>query len=40
MKNKNNGIVLFNGENHVCPQREGLTKELQLKCITLLKGEI
>ena len=27
------------GENHVCPQREGLTKELQLKCIKLLKGE-
>lgn len=27
------------GENHVCPQREGLTKELQLKCIELLKGE-
>lgn len=28
------------GENHVCPQREGLTKELQLKCIKLLKGEL
>lgn len=27
------------GENHVCPQREGLTKELQLRCIELLKGE-
>ena len=28
------------GENHVCPRREGLTKELQLKCIELLKGEL
>lgn len=27
------------GETHICPQREGLTKELQLKCIELLKGE-
>lgn len=27
------------GENHICPQREGLTKELKLKCIELLKGE-
>lgn len=27
------------GINHVCPDREGLTKELQLKCIELLKGQ-
>lgn len=25
------------GENHVYPQREGLTEDLKLKCITLLK---
>lgn len=27
------------GENHVCPQREGLTFELQQKCINLLNKD-